>query len=149
MKRFQFQLASVLDFKQQTLDSLMIELSNAQAETNRQLALRDKLLREMNEYSDEYNTRKLEGLTALEALEYQECLRVLERRLKREEEKLKQLRRKEEAKRLQVVEARKETHSLEKLRDIRRSEYDHAAQKAEEVFIEDLTAARRSLNRAT
>ena len=49
-----------------------------------------------------------------------------------------------EAKRRLLVEARQETQSLEKLKDIKRGEYDAAVAKAEEKEIDDLVMARRS-----
>ena len=45
---------------------------------------------------------------------------------------------------MEVIETRRDTHSLEKLKDLRRGEYDQAAAKAEEKFLDDLTAARRA-----
>ena len=77
-------------------------------------------------------------------MECQTCQQVLARRAQEEDAKLQRLRKEEDAKREQVVEARKETHSLEKLKEVRRTEYDHAAAKAEEKFLDDLTAARWS-----
>ena len=61
-----------------------------------------------------------------------------------EKEKLLRLQRQAENKRRQVVEARKETRSLEKLREVRLSEYDKAAAKEEEKTLDDLTAAKRA-----
>ncbi len=83
-------------------------------------------------------------MTIVEALECESCQQVLHQQLQREEAVLQELRRRAEAKRLEVVEARKGTFTLEKLRELRRKEYDNAAAKAEERFIEDLTASRRA-----
>ena len=69
---------------------------------------------------------------------------MLERRARLENDKLLELRRAAERKREEVVTARQETHSLEKLKDIRRNEYDTAAAKADEKALDDLTAARRA-----
>ena len=64
--------------------------------------------------------------------------------MRREAEKLRELRKLEEEKRARLVEAKQETQSLEKLKDIKRGEYDAAAAKAEEKEIDDLVMARRS-----
>ena len=45
---------------------------------------------------------------------------------------------------LLILEAKQETQSLEKLKDIKRGEYDAAVAKAEEKEIDDLVMSRRS-----
>lgn len=141
MKRFQFQLATVLDYKNQVLDSLMIELSAAQERERQQTMVRDTALHTLEHYDAEYNEKRAVGITVLEAMEYETGLDTLERKLRREEQELLRVRKITEAKRQQVVEARKETHSLERLKDIRQKEYNAAEQKEEEKMLDDLTAA--------
>lgn len=143
MKRFQFQLESVLDYKQQILDALMIELGKLQERVRIQTEVRDAAFQNLHSYDAECNRRKLEGITVVEALECEACLKVLEKKARREEEALKRIKRQAESKRLEVVEARKGTYSLEKLKEMRRAEYDSDVAKAEERMIEDLTASRR------
>jgi len=143
MKRFQFQLEPVLNYKQQKLDALMVELGAAQAQVKMQEDVRDAVEHRMNLYSEEYEEEKSKGLTVLEAMKYQACLEALVRELRREEEKLKALRARAEEKRQEVVAARQDTFSLEKLREMRRAEYDSAVAKQEEKALDDLTIARR------
>ena len=144
MKRFRFQLESVLDYKQQTLDALMTELSEAQMVAAAQEAVRDEAFRRLADYDAEFAEKKAEGITVVEALEYESGQLVLEQRAQREQRLLEQRQRELEAKRQQVVEARQETHAIEKLKEIRRGEYDAAAAKADEKALDDLTAARRA-----
>ena len=144
MKRFQFQLEPVLNYKQQSLDSLLIELGTLQAQVRAQEKIREEADVRLSEYEAEYAEKKEEGLTIVEAMECQSCQEVLSRRARQEKEKLLRLQKKAESKRREVVEARKETRSLEKLREVRLSEYDKAAAKAEEKNLDDLTAARRA-----
>lgn len=143
MKRFRFQLESVLDYKQQTLDSLMSELSEAQMIATAQEAVRDEAARRLAAYDAEFAEKRANGFTNLEAVEYEAGQRVLEQRLQREQKLLEQRQRELEAKRQEVVEARQETHAIEKLKEIRRGEYDYAAAKESEKALDDLTAARR------
>lgn len=143
MKRFQFQLEPVLNFKQQELDALMAQLGAIQATVRQQEAVRDAARRRLDDYGREYEQAKSEGLTVVEALKYQGCLEALDRELAREEQKLQALREQAEQKRQEVVRARQDSMSLEKLRDMRRREYDAAQAKEEEKFLDDLTAARR------
>lgn len=143
LKRFQFQLEPVLNYKRQALDALMIELGAAQDAVRRQEAARDAAARRLEEYAGEYEERKREGLTVAEALKYQGCLDVLRRELVREEERLRDLREAAERKRLEVVSARQDAMSLEKLRDMRRREHAAAEAKEQEKTLDDLTIARR------
>lgn len=144
MKRFHFQLEPVLSFKQQTLDLLMNELSEAQMIAAAQERVRDEAIARLAAYDAEFAEKRAVGFTNLEAVEYEAGQQVLEQRLQREEKLLAQRRREMEAKRQQVVEARQEAHAIERLKEIRRGEYDAAAAKADEKALDDLTAARRA-----
>ena len=142
MKRFRFQLEPVLNYKQQSLESLLVELDMIQGQVMAQEFRRDEAYQRVADYAAEYLQKKQTGLTVVEAMEYESCQRVLERRARLESDKLAELKIAEEKKRGQVVDARLETKSLEKLKDLRRNEYDTAAAKAEEKFLDDLTASR-------
>ena len=144
MKRFHFQLEPVLNFKQQTLDLLMNELSEAQMVAAAQEKVRDEAVARLAAYDAEFAEKRAVGFTNLEAVEYEAGQQVLEQRLQREEKLLALRRRELEAKRQQVVEARQETHTIERLKEIRRGEYDTAVAKADEKALDDLTAARRA-----
>ena len=145
MKRFRFQLESVLDYKQQTLDALMTELSEAQARAAAQEAARDAAAERLVTYDAEFAEKRAAGFTNLEAVEYEAGQRVLEQRLKQEQALLERRQRELEAKRSEVVEARQETRAIEKLKEMRRGEYDYAAAKEDEKALDDLTAARRAM----
>ncbi len=145
MKRFQFQLDPVLKYKNQTLDMLMTELSEAQMVAAAQEKARDEAVARLAEYDAKFAEKREIGFTNIEAVEYEAGQQVLERRIQREEQLLAQRRRELEAKRAQVVTARQEAHAIEKLKEIRRGEYDATAAKAEEKALDDLTAARRAL----
>ena len=144
MKRFQFQLEPVLNYKNQTLDLLMNELAEAQMIAAAQEKALDDAIARLAAYDAEFAEKRAAGFTNLEAVEYEAGQQVLEQRLQREEKLLAQRRRELEAKRQQVVEARQETHALERLKEIRRGEYDSAVAKADEKALDDLTAARRA-----
>ena len=149
MKRFQFQLEPVLNFKQQGLDALKVELSSIQASVVAQENKRSAAYQKLAEYDAESVRKNAEGLTVIEAMERQSCQQVLARRARHEDEELSRLRREAEKKREEIVEARKETHSLERLREVRQTEFNAALAKAEEKELDDLTAARRSAAAAT
>ena len=144
MKRFHFQLEPVLGYKLQVLDTQMIELGSIQAEVRRQEECRDAAWAELAACNAEYTEQAGKGITVAEAMGYQTSLMVLEQRARQEDQRLAKLRQKEEAKRKEVIETRKDTHSLEKLKELRQGEYNQAAAKAEEKFLDDLTAAKRA-----
>ena len=144
MKKFKFSLDSVLAYKQQVLDALKGEHAAILAQVRGQEERLEAIWSGYRTYNEEYRQRKAEGMTIVEATLYQNGLRALEMDIQRETERLEDLRRQEEAKRREVVEARQDTSSLEKLKDIKRGEYDAAAAKAEEKEIDDLVMARRS-----
>ena len=122
----------------------MNELSEAQMIAAAQEKARDDAIARLAAYDAEFAEKRAAGFTNLEAVEYEAGQQVLEQRLQREEKLLAQRRRELEAKRQQVVQARQETHALERLKEIRRGEYDSAVAKADEKALDDLTAARRA-----
>jgi flagellar FliJ protein len=74
------------------------------------------------------------------------CLRLLagEGEIQRETDRLEELRCQEERKRAEVVEAKKETASLEKLREKKLDLYNKEAAKAEERFLEEFVSTTRA-----
>ena len=93
MKRFQFQLEPVLNYKNQTLDALMAELSEAQMIAAAQEKLRDEAVQRLADYDAEFAEKRAAGFTNLEAMEYEAGQQVLEQRVRREEQLLAQRRR--------------------------------------------------------
>lgn len=142
MKKFQFSLNTVLEYKQQRLDSLKAEHAAAIQLVRRQEDVVADAERRYIELNEEYREEKMTGLTVAEAMTYEMGLQVIETEIRRAKEKLRELERRAEAKRVEVVEARKETTSIEKLREKRLDAYQKEIQKSEERFIDDLVSAR-------
>ena len=145
MKKFRFSLETVLDYKNQALDALRAEHGAILAQVRAQEAVVEGLEREYSQVDGEFTQRKLEGLTVLDALNYEQYLRALEREVKEEYRKLSLLRRQEEQKRGQVVEARKETATIEKLKERKLEDYRKAEQKEEEQRIEEFVSTTRAM----
>ncbi len=148
MKKFRFQLDTVLGYKQQVLDNRLVEHGAAVAQVTKQEAVLADARTRMSNYENEFQQKQAEGMTMFEALKYQNCMQALIREVDRETEKLIHLRRIEEEKRARVVESRVETKTLEKLKEIKLQDYNKGVQKDEERFIDDLTATRRVLSNA-
>ena len=143
MKKFRFSLETVLDYKQQALDALQIEHGAILAQVRAQEAEIQEMEAAYRQLDEEFTRRKLEGIAILDAMKYEQYLRSSERQLQEAYEHLAQLHRREEAKREQVVEAKKETSSIEKLREKKLDSYNKAVQKSEEAMIDELVSAKR------
>lgn len=145
MKKFRFSLETVLDYKQQALDALRAEHGAVLVRVRAQEKVIEGLEEEYRQADGDFTRRKLEGINILDALNYEQYLRSLERKLREEYQKLESLRRIEEQKRAQVVEARKETATIEKLREHKLEDYRKAEQKAEEQRIEEFVSTTRAM----
>ena len=143
MKKFRFSLETVLDYKQQILDSLQAEHGAILARVKRQEDLIEMLEADYRALAGEFNQRKMEGLSILDAMKYEQYLRSSERELEEAYAHLEELRKQEEAKRSEVVEAKKETSSIEKLREKKLDNYNKAVQKSEENLIDEFVTTKR------
>ena len=79
---------------------------------------------------------------------YDRFLTSLRKKIERERERLAEILLREERKRGQVVEARKETASITKLKDKKRAQYDKEVQKSDEQFIDEFVSNKRAVARA-
>ncbi len=143
MKKFKFSLDTVLSYKQQVLEALQGEHALALAAVREQEALLEKLWQTYRDYNAEYRQRAEEGLALTEALMYQSGLRAAEQEIQRQTEHVEELRAVEEEKREKVVEAKKDTSSIEKLKEKKLDAYHKAEAKSEEAFIEEFVSTMR------
>ena len=145
MKKFRFSLETVLEYKNQALDALRAEHGAILAQVRAQEKVIEDLEEEYRQADSDFTRRKLEGINVLDAMSYEQYLRSLERKLQEEYRRLDRLQRREEEKRAQVVEARKETATIEKLKEHKLEDYRKAEQKAEEQRIEEFVSTTRAM----
>lgn len=143
MKKFKFSLDTVLSYKQQILDALEAEYAAAMARVREQEDVLESVWREYRAYNEEFRTRKEEGMTITEATFYQSSLRAQELQIQRETTKLEKLREEAEKKREEMVEAKIDTSTLEKLKEKKLELYQKAVQKDEEQLIDEFVSAAR------
>nr|WP_326127479.1 flagellar export protein FliJ [uncultured Oscillibacter sp.] len=143
MKKFKFSLDTVLSYKQQVLEALQGEHALALAAVREQETLLENLWQEYRDYNAEYRRRAEEGLPLTEALMYQNGLRAAEQEIQRQTARLEELRAEEEKRREKVVEAKKDTSSIEKLKEKKLDAYHKAEAKSEEAFIEEFVSTMR------
>lgn len=144
MKKFRFALDTVLSYKQQVLDALRGEHAVILAKVHAQEDAVEALEQRYRDYNGEYRQRAEEGLAITDALMYQSGLRAIEREIQQETRKLEALREAEEKKRGEVVEAKKETSSIEKLKEHKLEDYNKAVMKSDEQFIEEFVSSTRA-----
>ena len=145
MKKFRFSLESVLDYKQQALDSLKREHGANVAQVQAQEDYLAGLESDYREMDAEFCQRKLEGIAVLDAMRYEQYLRAMERQIQQAILRLEDLRRLEEAKRAEVVSAKQDTSAIEKLKDKKLDSYNKAVQKSEEAMIDEFVSTTRAM----
>ena len=137
MKNFRFSLETVLGYKQQVLDSLQNEHMMAMAAERRQEELLKALGEEYRLYKQEFTERRTSGISAAEVGQYENGLHYLERKIEAETGRLQELKEQTELARERMVEAKKETASLEKLREKKKTAHQKEAAKEEERLIDE------------
>ena len=93
MKKFQFGLDTVLDYKTQILESLQAEHGAILAQVRKQEEVLRRLEHRYGQTNEAFCEKKKTGLSVADALAFETGLRALEKDIHREGEKLAQLRR--------------------------------------------------------
>ena len=149
MKKFFFALDTVLNYKEQVLDGLKAEHARILAKVRECEQAIERLEEEHRVCTRELREHKMEGMTIREIHGYENYLEALNIKIRIKQEQLKKLMEQEEAKRNEVVEAKKETSSIDKLKEKKKAEYDKAVQKEEEKFIEEFVATKSAMAKVT
>ncbi|MCI9075680.1 MAG: flagellar export protein FliJ [Dorea sp.] len=149
MKKFYFALDTVLRYKEQVLDGLKAEHARILAKVRECERAIEELERRHQECTEELRQNKMDGVTIREIHTYENYLESLGLQILQKKEHLKQLRVKEEAKRNEVVEAKKETSSIDKLKEKKLDAYNKEVQKEEEQFIEEFVATKSAMAKLT
>lgn len=142
MKKFQFPLDTVLDYRRQMQDALQVELSALMAESRRQEAALDAARRQYARINAEYGEKQAGGMQIAEIRGYETGLEVQSAVVAREADRLQKIHQQVESKRRELVQAKQDASSVEKLREKKLKGYLLAAEKSEEQFLDDLVGAR-------
>ena len=148
MKKFRFPLDIVLEYRRQVQDSLQVELGAAAAEVRRQEQVLENARRRYADINREYREKAALGLSIAEMRGYETGLKVQQGVIARELAQLETLRRRMEAKRQELVSAKLDVSSVEKLREKKLQAYVKDMEKSEEQFIDDLVGARSNSGRS-
>ena len=143
MKRFQFGLDTVLQYKRQVLDGAQ----NEYAEAIQRVRQQERRLREAEarhrSLNQQFRRAEAEGITIADAMGYE--MGLLEGEIQREESRLHQLQTEAEERRKRMIAARQDTSSLEKLREKKLESYEKELQRQEELRIDELVANTRAV----
>lgn len=145
MKKFFFSLDTVLSYKEQILENLRSEHARILGKIRACEKDIDELETERTVCARELAESRLRGITISKIRTYENYLEALRLRIKRKREVLAELHRQEERKREEVVEAKKETSSIEKLKERKLEEYNKQVMKEEEQFIEEFVSTKNAM----
>ena len=145
MKKFFFSLDTVLNYKEQVLDGLKAEHARILMKVRECEHAIEMLEQEHLRCAGEFRENRFNGMKISDIHTYENYLEALGIKIRRKYEQLEKLKEKEEAKRNEVVEAKKETSSIDKLKEKKFKEYEKAVQKEDEQFIEEFVTTRRAM----
>lgn len=140
MKKFVFTLDKVLDYKEQVENSLRSEYAQKMERVKKQEQYIDRLNAEFAGCRNEFEGRKKQGCTVNLMVSYDGYLNSLRKKIELEKQQLSELKADAEKKREEMVAAKVETSSFEKLKEKKQIEYEKEAVKKEEQFIEEFVS---------
>ena len=141
MKRFAYRLETVLDYKTQVLDNLKTEHAAIMQNVNRKQEQIRGMKRELTGYESWFDQIKTEGATIENYRLFDMCIGRMETIIDEEKERLNVLKKQENEKKQEVIEAKVDTSRYEKLKDRKLREYQKAVARADETFIEEFVSS--------
>ncbi|QAT41994.1 flagellar export protein FliJ [Aminipila luticellarii] len=137
MAKFRFSLKSVEKYRNIMLDGAKARFAKAASDVSRQEELILKIESELIAVNEELNYKNSQGISILEHKGYKSYIKILESNIKNEEEKLKGLRKIEYRRRSEMIAAKTDVMSIEKLREKRFEEYRKEESKKEGLATEE------------
>lgn len=141
-------MKAVLEYRELILEEKKKELADAMQAVIRKEREIEVLVYERASEVAEFNRKKTEGMTVIDAGSHERHIRILQKNIDDRKEELTRLLEMEEQKKNEVVLARQEVMALEKLRDKRIEDYNLEVLKEEETLIEEIVSNQRSNNLA-
>ncbi len=140
MKKFEFSLQKLLDFRQQELDRQKNALAMLQADLKRIEEARELLIKKVAEQSEQLERIFTLGATANDIAMRKRYIVTLQQEIHVKEQLEIQKKQEIEKQLGVVVEATKDVRTLEKLEEKQLDEYKAASQKENEQFIEEFVS---------
>lgn len=140
MKRFEYRLETVLGYKNQVLDNLKTEHATIMQSVNRKQEQIRGLKQELTGYETGFDELKVAGAPIEHYRLFDMCIGRMEKIIDEEKERLNVLKKQENEKKQEVIEAKVDTSRYEKLKDRKLREYQKAVARADETFIEEFVS---------
>lgn len=140
MKQFRFSLQKLKDFREQELERQKNTLSLLQADLRRIEEARETLEGTLSEQAEQLDRVYRLGSTALEIAMRKRYIVTLQQEIHIKEQQALEKQAEIERQLSVVVEATKDVKTLEKLEEKQLEEYNHAAAKENEQFIEEFVS---------
>lgn len=140
MKKFNFPLNTVLNYKDQVLENLKTEHAQILADIAQQERRIEELMDKSQSAAVRYREDTQCGVTVNIMREYERYITFIQQRIVAEQGVLLKLTKKEEQKRAEVIEAKKEKASIDKLKEKKLDQYNKEVLKSEELFIEEFVS---------
>ena len=137
MKKFQFGLDRVLDYRQRILEGRQNEYATATRRVQEQQARLDAVQERYQSLNNRFREEAAAGITIADAMSYENGLRVLEREIARETQTLQRLEQEAKEMRQRMLQAYMDATVLERLKEKQRNAYEKEVQKRDEQFIEE------------
>lgn len=148
MKKFDFKLQKLLEYRRGIEDKLLGELAAIRAEHEREMIMLQQMTKERNSFREKMKHQLSKG-SAEDIMQAYHYLNELSRRLEGQKITLRQVGEQRDNKTSQVVEAAKDRKALERLREHKRAEYRRELEADEQKFLDDIACIRHRSNNAT
>lgn len=145
MKKFFFSLNTVLNYKEQVLDSLRGEHAKILLQIRQCEEDIERLEKQYRDCVADYERDKRRGMSISDMKSYEFYLERLGVQMLQKQERLAGLKKREEEKRNQVIEAKKEAASINKLKEKKQQEYYRQEQKEQELLIEEFVSTKNAM----
>lgn len=141
MKRFRFGLDGVLGYRQQVLEGEQNEYAKALQRVREQQDRVEDAQARYQDLNQRFREEAAAGMTAADAMGFENGLRALEVEIARETQTFQTLRQEAEKKRARVLQAHMDAAVLERLKEKQRDAYQKEVQKSDERLIDELISA--------
>lgn len=145
LKKFKFSLETVLNYKEQNENNLRAEHANILQQVIQQEKKIEEIKEKEKRTRKELNEKRTSDFNVLQIQTFEKYLNFIKGELKKELQVYDILKKKEEEKRADLVAARTETKSIDKLKEKRLLEYKKMESKQEELNIEEFISRKESL----
>ncbi len=137
MKRFNFTLGKLLDYKDQVLSKEKNDLARLRGARQEVISEKERLEDTLKSSGEEFSLKAAKGMSVNDITMFKNFHSALMRQIKDADKRIAELDKQIANQMGVVVEANKEVSSLEKLKDKQLEEYRFNVNKSEEQFIEE------------